>query len=72
MSQKMMRTPQVVVNELTELSKQYGVDRKVLLNAAMVILKCIMVRGAISIDIVGEDGERQNIPVPLVFESTND
>lgn len=71
MSQKMMRTPQVVVDGLAELSKKYGVDRKVLLNASLVILRCIMERGAISIDIISENGELRNIPVPLVFDRSN-
>jgi hypothetical protein len=71
-NQKMMRTPQAVVEELASLSKQFGVDRKVLLNASLVILRCIMEKGAASMDIICEDGEAHNIPVPFVFSKEND
>lgn len=71
-NQRMMRTPPAIVDGLAELSKQYGVDRKVLLNASLVILRCIMERGASSIDIIGSNGESYNIPVPFVFEKNNE
>jgi hypothetical protein len=71
MSEKMMRVSSAIIEELDTLSEQYGVNRKLLLSAAMVLLRCIMEKGATSIDIVCSDGTVKNIPVPLVFNKAH-
>jgi hypothetical protein len=68
MSEKMMRVSPAIIDELDALSDQYGVNRKMLLNAAIIMLRCIMEKGADSIDIVSSDGSVKNIPVPLLFD----
>ena len=71
MSEKMMRVSSAIIEELDTLSEQYGVNRKLLLSAAMVLLRYIMEKGAASIDIVCGDGTVKNIPVPLVFNKAH-
>lgn len=63
-----MRVPSAIIDEMDALSKQYGVDRKMLLSAALVIMRCIMEGGAGKIDIICSDGNTKNIPVPLIFD----
>jgi hypothetical protein len=67
MSEKMMRVSPAIIEELDALSEQYGVNRKMLLNAAIIILRCIMDKGATSIDIQCDDGTVKNMTVPLLF-----
>lgn len=67
MATKNMRVQEALLKEIDRMSKEFGVDRKTLLNASMIILKCVMEHGAIKIDVIDEDGDVKSMPVPLVF-----
>ncbi len=71
MSEKMMRVSDAIIEELDALSSQYDVNRKMLLQAAVIVLRFIMENDAKSIGVACADGEIKNIPTPLVFKNKN-
>lgn len=64
---RQIRVSEACAQYITDLSSQYGVDKKTLLNVAILLMKNVMEYNAESIQIVDENEKEHTIIVPLVY-----
>lgn len=66
MGNKQMRVQDAVHEEISRLSKAFGVDKQTILNTSIAIMKQILEAGAETVEVVDHNDTRRIIPVPLV------
>lgn len=67
---KQMRISSVIYDEISRLSEEYDIDRKSILNASIVLLKCIMKNNADFVEFVDKNNQRISMPVPILFKKS--
>lgn len=64
---KQIRVSDAMFNELKRMSSEFDADKRSLLNAAIILLRCAVESNALTVEFVNGDN-RTSIPIPLVFE----
>jgi len=66
MGNKQMRVQDAVHEEISRLSKAFGVDKQTILNTSIAIMKQILETGTETVEVIDSNGTKRIIPVPLV------
>lgn len=67
---KQIRVSDAIHSEIDRMIKKYKMDRKSLVNSAIVMLKCILENDPKFIDLTTNDGEKIRIPSPIIVNKT--
>lgn len=70
---KQIRISDTVFEEIQKMAEEYDLDKRSIMNAAVILFRCMLSSGAVAIRFLREDGTTiTTMPAPIVFKKRDE